>query len=74
MGRHLIAVETSPAGGLMIVNSYDANQTDPGYVRRRAETLLAVWPRIRVYLNAEPDIWGSFVAEETNVEIYEKGD
>ena len=57
---------------MMIVNSYDANQTKPEYVRARAKTLLGVWPLVRVYLDAEPDVWGSYAAQEKNVEVFEK--
>jgi hypothetical protein len=73
MARHIIAVDTRPSGGLMIINSYDADRVTRDAARARARTLLGVWPLVRVYLDAEPDIWGSYAVTEPNVEIFEKG-
>jgi len=72
MARHLIAVDTRPSGGLMIINSYDADKVTPAAARARAKTLLGVWPLVRVYLDAEPDIWGSYAVTGPNCEVFEK--
>lgn len=73
MARHLITVDTDRHNGQMIVNSYDADKVTRNAARARARTLLGVWPLVRVYLDAEPDVWGSYAVTEPNVEIFEKG-
>jgi len=72
MARHLIAVDTRPNGGVMIINSYDADKVTPAEARARARTLLGVWPLVRVYLDAEPRVCGGFGVTERNCEIFEK--
>ena len=70
MARHIVAVDSGPNGGLMIVNSYDAERVSEAAARARARVLLGVWPLVRLYLNAEPDVWGSFAVTGPNVEVF----
>ena len=71
MARHILAVDTRPSGGLMIINSYDADKVTPAAARARARVLLSVWPLVRLYLDAEPDVFGSFAVTGSNVEVFE---
>ena len=71
-GRHVIAVE-APTGGLMIVNSYRARETTVEAARARCRVLNRCWARVRLYPNAEPDVWGSYAAGTVEEFNNEKG-
>jgi hypothetical protein len=71
-GRHVIAVE-APGGALMIVHSYDTREVSIEAARARCRVLNLQWDRVKLYPNAEPDIWGSYAAGTVEEFNNEKG-